>query len=109
MAVKIEFISVIVPVRVIEERFSEGMAWFGKVFGEPASDGKLVRMGAMNQIDILSIVQALERGGLKGTFRKGGKEQWLDFCVVDRFNGPTLPCDWIKVDLKQGKAELRKH
>ena len=109
MAVEIEFISVIVPVRAIEERFRGGMKEFHEVFGEPSTDGKLMRMGAMNQIDVLGIVQALERGGLKGTFSKGGKEQWLDFCVVDSFKGPTMPCDWIKLDLKQGKVELRKH
>lgn len=109
MAISIEFISVIVPTRAIEERFRGGMAGFGKVFGEPETDGKLVRMGAMNQIDIMGIVQALERGGLKGTYFRDGSEHWLDFCIVDSCSGPTLPCEWIKVDLEQGKAELRKN
>jgi len=109
MAVAIEFISVIVPMRVIKERFRGGMDGFRKVFGEPLTDGKLIRMGAMNQVDILIILNALERGGLKGTFLKGGLERWLDFCVVDSCSGPTLSCDWIKVDLEQGKAELRKY
>lgn len=106
MAVIIEFISVLVPVRAIEERFHGGIKGFHEVFGEPPTDGRLMRMGAMNQIEILCIVQALVRGGLKGTFRKGGLECWLDFCVVDSCSGPTLPCEWIEVDLEQGLAEL---
>lgn len=108
MAVAIEFLSVIVPVRTIEERFRSGMVGFREKCGEPPSDGELVRMGAMNQIDLLEIVHALERGGMKGTYWRNGREHWLDFCVVDRCSGPTLPCEWIRVDLEQGLVELKK-
>ena len=104
MAVAIEFFSVIVPVRAIEERFRGGMEGFRDICGEPPGDGKLVRMGAMNQMDLLEIVHALERGGMKGTCRRNGREYWLDFCVVDRCSGPTLPCEWIEVNLNKGTA-----
>lgn len=107
MAVKIDFFSVIVPVRAIEERFRGGMAGFGKVFGEPANDGRLLRMGAMNQIDLPEIIHAIERGRLKGTCHMDGRGHWLDFCVVDRFQGPTLPCSWLKVDLKKDEVEFQ--
>ena len=69
-----------------------------------ADDGKLVRMGAMNQMNLLNIVQTLERGGMKGVCRRNGREHWLDFCVVDRCSGPTLACSWIEVDLDEGTA-----
>ena len=108
MAVHIEFFSVIVPVRAIEERFMGGMAGFREACGEPPTDGELVRMSAMNQMDILYIVQTLERGGMKRTCWRNGREHWLDFCVVDRCSGPTLPCDWIEVDLEKGEASLKK-
>lgn len=107
MAVKIEFFSVIVPVETIEKRFAGGMARFRSVFGEQASDGRLLRMGAMNQIDLLEIIHVLERGGLKGTCHRDGREHWLDLCVVDRFQGATLPCSWLKVDLKKGEVEFK--
>lgn len=106
MAVKIEFLSVIVPVRTIEERFHGGMDGFKEECGEPPTDGRLVRMGAMNQLDLLTIIHALERGGLKKTFYKDRREHWLDLCVVDRFVGPTLPCEWIEVDLEIGEARM---
>jgi hypothetical protein len=108
MAVRIEFFSVIVQVRAIEERFRGGVAGFRDVCGDPPSDGELVRMGAMNQYDLLEILHALERGGMKGTCWRNGREHWLDFCVVDRCSGPTLPCEWIEVDLEMGLVELKK-
>jgi hypothetical protein len=108
MAVKIEFISVIVPVRAIEDRFRGGMSGFRDACGEPPTDGELVRMGAVNPVDVLAIVHILERGGMKRTCLRNGREHWLDFCVVDRCSGPTLPCEWIEVDLQQGTAELKK-
>jgi hypothetical protein len=104
MAVHIEFFSVVVPVRAIEERFSGGMVGFREACGEPPTDGELVRMGAMNRVDLLEIVHTLERGGMKGIYWKDCREHWLDFCVVDSCSGPTLPCDWIKVDLEKGDA-----
>ncbi|MFH1930732.1 MAG: hypothetical protein ABIN18_03965 [Pseudomonadota bacterium] len=107
MAVHIEFFSVIVPVRAIEERFRGGMARFREACGKPPTDGKLVRMGAMNQMDLLDILHTLERGGMKGAFWKDGREHWLDFCVVDRCSGPTLPCEWIEVDLEEGTVSYR--
>lgn len=106
MAIKIEFLSVIVSVRAIEEQFHGGMEGFKDKCGEPQTDGKLVRMGAMNQLDLLEIIHALELGGLKKTFFKDGREHWLDLCVVDRFDGPTLPCEWIEVDLEKGEARM---
>jgi len=108
MSVPIEFFSVIVPVRAIEERFTGGMAGFKEACGEPPGDGELVRMGAMNQIDLLEILHTLERGGMKGTCWRNGREHWLDFCVVDSCSGPTLPCEWIKVDLEKGEVEWKR-
>jgi hypothetical protein len=108
MAVHIEFFSVIVPVRAIKEKFFGKMDFFHDIFGECESDGKLMRMGAMNPMDILPMVLMLERGGLQGLSLKNCEEIWLDFCVVDRCSGPTLPCEWIEVDLEMGLVELKK-
>ena len=45
MAVHIEFFSVIVPVRAIEERFRGGMAGFKEVCGEPPTTGNWCAWG----------------------------------------------------------------
>lgn len=37
------------------------------------------------------IVKDLERGGLKGINNRDGRDVWLDYCIVDRCQGPTLP------------------
>jgi len=108
MAVPIEFISVIIPVRTIEARFNGGMARFHEVFGEGQSDGELVRLGGMSQMAVSWIINDLERGGLKGIHSKDDKDIWLDFCVVDSCSGSTLPCSWIKVDLEHGEAKWKK-
>jgi hypothetical protein len=104
MAVPIEFISVVIPVQTIEERFHGGLARFREILGDGQTDGKLVRLGGMSQMAVSWIINDLERGGLKGIHVREGKEYWLDFCVVDSCSGPTLPCDWIKVELKKGEA-----
>lgn len=108
MSVPIEFISVIVPVRTIEERFDGGMAHFCEVLGEGQTDGRLLRLGGMSPMAVGRIVNDLEREGLKGIHIREGKEHWLDFCVVDRCSGLTLPCNWIRVDLELGIVELKK-
>lgn len=104
MAVPIEFISVVIPVRTIEERFHGGLVRFHEVLGDGQTDGKLVRLGGMSPMAVSWIVNDLERGGLKGIHVREGKETWLDFCVIDRCKGPTLPCEWIRVDLERGEA-----
>jgi hypothetical protein len=108
MAVKIRELSVFVPVKTIEEKFRGSSEGFRRACGDPPDgDGKLVRMWTATQDDLLYILQALERGGLKRTCCRDGSEHWLDMCVVDEHAGLTLPCDWIRVDLKNGLAELR--
>jgi hypothetical protein len=107
MSVPIEYFSVIVPVRTIEERFNGGLARFREVLGEGQTDGELVRLGGMSPMVIAWIVKDLERGGLKGIKSHDGKDVWLDYCIVDRCQGPTLPCSWIQVDLKTGMVKKR--
>jgi|WetSurMetagenome_2_1015567.scaffolds.fasta_scaffold995237_1 hypothetical protein len=113
MAIALEYLSVVVPIRKIDEcevtagfhrflqsdRFSEsGPRWH---------DEFLFREGAMNPMDIEQIAAAWKNRGLKPTGRRKGGLYWKDLCVVDYFNGPTLPCDWIEVDLAGHWAWLR--
>lgn len=53
----------IVPLKTIRKRFVAGIEGFRAEFGEFATDGKLVRAGAMSPFDISLIVSGLERGG----------------------------------------------
>ncbi len=99
MAMKLEFINLIIPISNIERVYNGGFAQFKneriELFnGRYWHDEYLFRDGAMNQMDMQFIIDEWEKLGLKGIVKSGGKKKWKDFCVVT-FDGPTLPCDWI--------------
>ena len=106
MAVKLEYINVIIPIKNIERCASIGgfkgfLEITGWLLGEiDWYDQYLYRTGAMNPLDIDDIVEECLGYGLVPVTKKAGKKMWGDLCVVDTAYGLTLPCDWIEVDLK---------
>lgn len=103
MSIQIECINVIIPIPLLwkcpaignvqqflaEQAYSGSRCWH---------DTYLYRDGAMNPMDIESIVSSWGKAGLRLKRRRGGVEEWCDLCVVDTFSGPTLPCRWIEYD-----------
>lgn len=100
MAVELEFISLIIPIEKIEKKYPGG---FNKYKSDNSQsigrriwyDKYVVRDGAMNPMDIEYMVKQWEELGLVGIIEENGKKQWKDLCVVDFFNGITLPCNWL--------------
>ncbi len=104
MAVYCEFIDFIIPIAKIDSVYPGGFAKFKKdnlvnFSGRMWHDEFLFRDGAMNPLDIESLIENWEKLGLKATIDIDGQKQWLDFCVVEgMFGGTTLPCQWLEYD-----------
>jgi hypothetical protein len=113
MAVALDVLSVVIPIKIIDkcrglggfrgflqsrEFPGHGAAWY---------DEFLFREGAMNPMDLEFILAGWKDRGLKATGRKHGNIYWKDLCVVDFFDGPTLPCDWIEVNIEEHCAWLK--
>jgi len=101
MAILCEFWNVIVPISKINEIYiggfekfkSERIDRFGQVLYH---DKYLFHQGAMDSDFLNFIVSSWEKLGLVSKEEKNGKVYWKDLCVVDTFDGPTLPCEWIE-------------
>ena len=111
MAVRLEFIDVIIPVAYVDVVYPGGWEAFEatRIEGSIWTDGELVRDGAMNAMDIQMIVAEWEALGLVGQAEVDGRLVWRDFCVVEGlFGGPTLPCAWLAFDSRRMEARLRE-
>jgi hypothetical protein len=102
MAVKCEFIDLIIPISKIDAVYPGGFAKFKEEHAESRIiwyDDYLCRDGAMSPMEISAMADSWERLGLKGVVTENGEMKWGDFCVVESlFRGPTLPCDWLVFD-----------
>jgi hypothetical protein len=102
VAIKLEFINFIVPIKIIKEKYSGGFEQCLKdheklIGGCVWYDEHLFRDGAMNPTDIGNIVNKWRYLGFH-THDGGDKPvKWIDVCVVEGlFGGTTLPCDWLE-------------
>ncbi len=104
MAVRCEFIDVVIPIANIERVFPGGFSAFetqnaGLFGGRLWHDDHLLRDGAMNAMDAKQVVAYWEGHGLVAMETQNGRQTWRDVCVVEHLSGgPTLPCDWIAFD-----------
>lgn len=106
MAIHIHFINVIIPKKKIEEKLS--ILDFNIFLEKQKSSGKhiiyddyLYCESAMDQYEIQNILNYWKEQGFEPFIQRDGKQCWKDFCVVDMFMGPTLPCDWIEFETKK--------
>ena len=104
MAIALEFIDLIIPISVIEEKYPGGwnqclLDHAELIGGAVWYDEKLFRIGAMSSHDIESLVEEFEKAGMEPTDLRDGMRVWKDVCVVESMSaGPTLPCDWLTFD-----------
>ena len=102
-AMKLRFISLLVPTATIEQRYTGGLAQcladFGPVDGDSLeiADG-LLRVSAMSPQDMQNLCDTMASKGLRGITATNDKQCWNEFCVVDTLMGLTLPCAWITVE-----------
>ncbi len=113
MAVALEFIDFIVPIAVIREKYPGGWEQCLKdherlIGGRVWYDDHLLRDGAMNPLDIESLIEEWTELGFQPMEKRGGELRWKDVCVVESmFGGPTLPCEWLILAEDGGSAYLK--
>lgn len=110
MAVALECINLIIPIALIEKKHPGGwQAYLDEHPGLPSEwyDQHLLRLGAMNSLDIQLLVDAWKEKGFKPFKTINGIKHWQDMCVVDTFSGPTLPCAWLEFDADQRTASYK--
>ena len=99
MAIRLEFIDLVVPIHVIEEKYPGRFAGCLRdhanlIGGRVWYDEFLFRDGAMNPDDIQHLVRRWENRGFGTVVERDGVRSWDEVCVVEViFGGPTLPCD----------------
>jgi hypothetical protein len=104
VAIRLEFISVVIPIENIErcksiggfQRFLESQTYF--IGLTSWYDDYLYREGAMNSIDARNLVRSWETRGLRGLAGDNESREWMDLCLVDYVIGPTRPCSWLEHD-----------
>jgi hypothetical protein len=112
MPIALEHINFIVRRSTIEEKYPGG--WDQCLIDHASSlgtrvwyDEHLFRDGAMNPIDMESLVNAWRAIGFQAILINSEKK-WLDCCVIDEsLETLTLSCDWIKIDLAGAFAYLK--
>lgn len=102
MAVALECLNLLIPVRRIGALWPGGFAAFWRAHGGSPRlwhDGRLLRDGAMNLVDLELAVAGWQRLGLRRP---------ADICLVDSGSGwIDGPCPWLELDLAAGQARLR--
>ena len=114
MAVRLRSLNLLVPVRLIEQRYPGGLeACFDDheaLVGERIwCDARLWRDGADTPEAMRALVDGWVGVGLRPVTPTGdGGWRWNELCVVDAgLRAPTLPCDWIDVAADGSQGSLR--
>ena len=93
MPVMLEYISVIIPREVLEEKYPPGFRSFRSSFGGRVfcCDRYIARVSFMGPQGVDWFIEEMSRWGL--VYIEDGK--CVDMAVVDWFSGPCVPCDWL--------------
>lgn len=111
MAIQLEFLNFIVPVQVIEEKYSGG--WDACLRDHAKSIGRVVwydehlfRTGAMDPDLMDNLITKWTRLGFDATESVGNSVIWKDFCIVASYGVSQYDCPWIVVDPAERSAWL---
>lgn len=103
MAVKMEFLNLIVPIEKINQSncpggFEGHLDSIGRnnLGGPMYYDKHLFRMGFMDGWMIGGHIAQLESYGLVGEKEVNGELKWIDFCVIANGFDSNPRCDWLE-------------
>ena len=110
---RIEFINLIVPIKIIEKKYLGG--WSGCLRDHAKSIGRVVwyddhlfRTGSMDPEMMDNLIEKwTHQIGFKATEVVDGQVVWKDFCVVDSFRYSRHSCDWLEFEPTMRTAWLR--
>ena len=111
MALKLEFINVVVPIAIIRSKLGDSIfeAEFSTITDWAWHDNYLYREGCMNEYDLEDLLARWEERGFKLFEIIDGKKHWQDICVVNSGFGPSYPCQWLDYDQNKNIAWLKGH
>ena len=124
MAIQLEFINFIVPVRVIQQKYAGGwdacLRDHAKGIGRVVwYDDHLFRTGAMDGDMMDNLIVKWTGLGFEASESLGNSILWKDFCVLTSYGVSPHDCSWIKVNsaarvawltgAEQGEAIGRDH
>ena len=107
MTISLDCINLIIPIALIDEKHPGGwQAFLDENPNLPSEiyDDHLLRLGAMNSLDIHLLIDEWKAKGFKPFKMIKGVKHWKDMCVVDTFLGPTHPCDWLVYDAENSSV-----
>lgn len=113
MAIALEFIDFVVPLSVIREKYLGGWEQCltdhqRLIGGRVWYDNHLLRDGAMNPMDIKTLLDEWVALGFEPTENIADRLSWKDCCVIESLlGGPTLPCSWIEIGGDSRSAYLK--
>ena len=114
MAIKLEFINLIVPNTTLDAVFAKegGFEFFKQSYGTMRDmvwcDDYICRVdGAMNWGDVDDLVRRWEEHGIVGLADSDTGRRWMEFCVAASFSGPTFRCDWLEFDALDNSVSMR--
>lgn len=114
MAIKIEFVNLIIPIEKINESNFEGgfdgvVKKYEHLIGRAIwFDKHLFRMGWMNTWMIDGEIDFWKEKGLVPIENKNGIDYWKDvYAISTGFNQFMTNCDWIEFDLKRNVVYLK--
>src|SRR4051812_21544345 len=112
MAIELEFINLIIPVQVIEQKYPGG--WDACIRDHAKSIGRVVwyvdnlfRTGAMDPDLMDNLITKWTRLGFQATESIGNAVCWKDFCMVTSYGASKYDCPWIVFDSAERIAWLR--
>jgi hypothetical protein len=111
MTIRLEFLNLINPIRVIEEKYPGGWQTYLEWLGDPSEcacwhDEHIFREGAMSSEDIESMIGWWEEKGLIPFEIRNNKTVWKDMCVVaSPFGEMQYRCDWLEISEDGYSAE----
>ena len=115
MAVTLEFLNLVIPIKKIEQHYEGGWEQYlddhQHLIGRRIwFDDHLVRDGAKNPKDMSILIDEWVDIGLRTIEETNGRPRWVDCCVIASvFNKPTLPCNWVQVSSNEWSASLKGH
>jgi hypothetical protein len=114
MAIRLEFINLIIPIQKINEKYPGGWDQCFKdhqsaLGGRVWHDDHLFRDGAMSPHAMGVLIDHWSAMGFDAAIERDGKKAWSDdMCACEALaGGPTAPCDWIVFDPNNGSVYLK--
>lgn len=109
MAIALECLNLVIPVRRIARVWPGGFAAFWQRHGWQARlwhDGRLLRDGAMHLQELQQVLAWWQQHGIG---LAAGNHGDSDVCLVDVQRGViSADCRWLELDLSRAQARLRR-